>query len=355
MLLWQENGMSGRCRSIIHASAAREIAMIVRWTVYVLIVVVAIISGGWGALALWYQCPGGAVIRWIGTAAWLAFVLTVLALSWSRRGGIPWFVYLLAFVILLAWWSTIAPSNHRDWSDDVARMLTGNVDADRVTLYNVRDFTWRSDEDYDAHWETRSYDLDQLASADIILSSWGMPGISHALLSFGFSDGSHVVFSVEIRRQRGQSFSSIGGFFKRFERTIVAADERDIVRVRTNVRGEDDHLYRLRMDKPAIRALFLAYVKEANELAAKPAFYNTATSNCVTIVYGMAKQIDPGLPYDYRLLLTAYLPSYLYQVGALDTRYPLAVLTQQGDITARARASGSGDDFSRAIRTPLEP
>jgi uncharacterized protein DUF4105 len=329
--------------------------VIVRGILYVLLVLVVLLSGSWGALALWYQVPGGILVRWLASIMWGLIVLAVMVFAWSRRSGLPLAVYALALIVLLAWWGTIAPSNHRDWADDVSRMLTGNTEGDRVTLYNVRNFNWRSDQDYDARWETRDYDLDQLSSADIILSSWGMPGISHALLSFGFADGAHVVFSVEIRRKRGQSFSSIGGFFKQFERTIVAADERDVIRVRTNVRGEDDHLYRLQMSKPAMRALFLAYVKEANELAAKPAFYNTTTSNCVTIVYDMAKQIDPGLPYDYRLLLTAYLPSYLYKVGALDTRYPLAVLTQQGDITARARASGPGDDFSRAIRTPPEP
>jgi len=313
------------------------------------------VSGAWGALALWYQVPAGVVTRSASAIAWAVMTLTVLVLMWSRRGGVSALAYLLAFAVLLAWWSTIAPSNHRDWSDDVARMVTGSADGDRVTLYNVRNFRWRSDQDYDARWETRQYDLDRLASADVILSSWGMPGISHALMSFGFDDGSHIVFSVEIRKRRGESFSSLGGFFRQFERAIVAADEQDIIRVRTNVRGEDDHLYRLRMTKPAMRALFLAYVREANELAAKPAFYNTVTSNCVTIVYDMAKQLDPGLPYDYRLLLTAYLPSYLYRVGALDTRYPLAVLTAQGDITARAKAAGPQDDFSRAIRTPPEP
>lgn len=329
--------------------------VIMRWILYVLIVLVAVISGGWAALALWYQAPGGPVVRAAAAVAWVIFVLTVLALIWARRGGVPIAAYVLAYVILLAWWSTIAPSNHREWTDDVSRMLAGQVDGNRVTLYNVRNFNWRTDDDYDARWETRSYDLDQLSTADVILSSWGVPGISHALISFGFNDGSHVVFSVEIRRRKGQSFSSIGGFFKQFESTIVAADEHDIIRVRTNVRNETDHLYRLRMDKVAMRSLFLAYVQEANELGAKPAFYNTVTSNCVTIVYGMAKRIDPGLPYDYRLLLTSYLPSYLYQVGALDTRYPLAVLTQQGDITARARATSPSDDFSRAIRTPPEP
>jgi hypothetical protein len=329
--------------------------VILKGMLYVLIVLMVVLCGGWGALALWYQCPGGVAVRWIVIVLWVLGALVALVTTLSRGSGLPLGAFALAFVVLLAWWSTIAPSNQRDWADDVSRTLTGSVDGDQVTLHNVRNFNWRTDQDYDARWETRSYNLDHLNSADLVLSSWGMPGIVHALLSFGFDDGSHVAFSVEIRRQRGQSFSSIGGFFKDFERTIVAADESDIIRVRTNVREETDHLYRLQMNKPAMRALFLSYVTEANELAVKPAFYNTVTSNCVTIVYGMAKHIDPGLPYHYSLLLTAYLPGYLYQAGALDKRYPLSVLIEQGDITARARAAGAGDDFSKAIRTPPEP
>lgn len=325
--------------------------MFVRWTFCVLLVLVVLLTACWGSLALWYQGPGGAVLRGVISTAWMVFALVLIAVGWSRHSGLPFGLYALAFATLLAWWSTIAPSNHRDWADDVSRSLTGNVDGQVVTLHNVRNFNWRSEEDYDIRWETRRYDLDHLTNADLILSSWGMPGIVHALVSFGFDDGSHVVFSVEVRRQQNQSFSSIGGFFKHFERIIVAADERDIIRVRTNVRGETDHLYHLQMDKPAMRALFLSYVRGANELAAKPAFYNTVTSNCVTIVYDMAKQIDPGLPYDYRLLVTARLPSYLYEVGALDRHYPLEVLISQGDITERARAAGPNDDFSRAIRT----
>lgn len=326
--------------------------MLVQWLGWVLLVMALVLTVGWAALALWYQVPGSVLVRCVAVAAWAIPAVLLVVAGWSRHLGAALLAYALAFVLLLAWWRTIKPSNHRDWADDVAQSLTGRVEGSAVILYNVRNFNWRSEEDYDIRWETRCYDLDRLAGADLILSSWGMPGIVHALLSFGFDDGSHVVFSVEVRRRRNQSFSSIGGFFKHFERTIVAADERDVIRVRTNVRGETDHLYPLQIDKAALRTLFLSYVRAANELAAEPAFYNTVTSNCVSIVYGMAKQIAPGLPYDYRLVLTSYLPGYLYQVGALDRRYPLETLVRQGDITMRARATGPGDDFSRAIRMP---
>jgi len=103
-----------------------------------------------------------------------------------------------------------------------------------------------------------------------------------------------------------------------------------------------------------MRALFLSYVHAANQLVARPAFYNTFTSNCTTLVYRMARQIDPGLPWDSRLLLTGYLPGYLYQVGALGRDVPLDILRQRGRITERARATQPGDDFSDAIRRGMD-
>jgi len=311
-----------------------------------------VLTGAWGVLALWFQCPGGVAARWGACVAWGIVVAAVLACAWRRRGAWPWAAYACAFAGLLAWWGTIRPSNHRDWADDVARPLAASVDGRRVTLRNVRDFDWRSDTDYDVRWLTRRYDLDALSSADVVLSSWGVPGIAHALVSFGFDDGSHVVFSVEIRRERSEAYSALGGFFREFELAIVAATERDIIRVRTNVRGEHDQLYRLRLGRPALRAWFLAYARAADRLAARPAFYNTLGSNCATVVYRMTKPIDPSLPWDYRLLLTGYLPAYLYKVGVLDRGEPLGLLERRADITARARAVAAGQDFSRAIRTP---
>lgn len=314
---------------------------------------VALLSGAWGALALWYQLPGSITLRSLGAALWAALVLALFALAILRRTWWPLGGYVLLYALLLAWWSTIAPSGQRDWADDVARQFTGEVRASVVTLRNVRDFTWRGDDDYDARWETQRYDLDHLVSADAVLSHWGSKAIAHAMISFGFDDGRRLVFSVEIRKRRGQQFSSIGGFFKDYEAILIAAPESDLIRMRTNVRGEYDYLYPLAISHATMRALFLSYVDKANRLAARPAFYNTVTSNCASMVYRMARQLDPGLPLDPRLLLTGYLPGYLYKIDVLDHRLTLQQWNARADITGRARASQPGEDFSAAIRAPL--
>jgi hypothetical protein len=258
--------------------------------------------------------------------------------------------FALAYAALLLWWIGLSPSNDRDWADDVAQTVRGTVDGGRVTLQNVRNFAWRSQTDYTPRWESRSYDLARLRTLDMIVSYWSGRAIAHMLISFGFDDGARVVFSVEIRREKTQSFSEIGGFFKEFELCIIAADERDIVRLRTNVRREDTYLFRVNLPVPAMRSLLLAYVEEANSLARRPRFYHTVTGNCTTLVWRMLKRIVQPLPFSYRVLLSGYLPEYLYEVGALDRRWPIEELRRLGFISERGRESDQSAGFSRDIR-----
>jgi hypothetical protein len=304
----------------------------------------------WGGFALWYQIPGGSIIKAITVVVWAAVGVTLLAIAVKGRPLVGLGCFAAAFAVLLAWWSQIPPSNNRIWADDVSRTLSGHVVGNIVTLYGVRNFEWRSDTDYTQRWETRTYDLERLDSVEMVLSYWSMRAIAHVLVSFGFNDGSHVVFSVEIRREKQESFSEIGGFFKEFELSVIAADERDVIRVRTNVRGEDDYLYRLRLPVPVMRSLFLAYVAQANELVEQPRFYNTITVNCTTLVYHMLRHIVGHLPFDYRLILSGYLPSYVYKAGGLDDRYSLEQLRAFGRITDRAKAADRSATFSTDIR-----
>jgi hypothetical protein len=307
-------------------------------------------SAMWGACALWFQARGGQALKTLSVLLWAGFSLTLMIALWQGRTAAGLATFAMAFGALLIWWQRIEPSNDRIWADDVAQMTTGTVDGTRITLRNVRNFEWRSNTDYTQRWETRHYDLDRLNSVDMIMSYWTGPAIAHMLISFGFDDGEHVVFSVEIRRERIESFSEIGGFFKEFELSVIAADERDVIRVRTNVRGEDTYLYRLRMPVSAMRSLFLGYINEANTLVRTPRFYNTVTVNCTTLVYQMMQRIVGYLPLSYRLIFSGYLPEYVYRVGGLDQRYSIQELRALGRISERARGSDGGDSFSADIR-----
>jgi len=316
----------------------------------VLVTLIVSAAAIWGAFALWYQVPGGDALKILAVALWTVLSLAMLVALWRRRTALGLLGFSAAFAVLLVWWQQIPPSNDYIWADDVAQMTTGTVDGDRVALHNVRNFEWRSDSDYTQRWETRHYDLDHLTSVDMIMSYWSGPAIAHMLVSFGFDEVEHVVFSVEIRRKQGESFSEIGGFFKEFELSILAADERDVIRVRTNVRGEDDYLYRIKMPASAMRSLFLAYIDQANRLADTPRFYNTVTANCTTLVYHMLKRIVGYLPLSYSLLLTGYLPQYVYRIGGLASAYSFEELRARGRITERAKAADLSGSFSADIR-----
>jgi len=327
-----------------------------RFVAAVLALLVLLLTA-WGALALWYQLPAWLAVTlglpWclIGLASALLLVRPRLRprLHHYARGVAA----LAAFsvVAMLAWWHGITPSHGRIWADDVARLLESSVDGDRVTLRNVRNFDWQSETRYTPRWETREYDLRQLESADLILSYWMGPHIAHTLVSFGFSDGRKLTFSLEIRKERHETFNAISGFFRSFEQVIVAADERDLIRTRSNARGEDVYLYRLRSRPEQLRAVLLDYLEHASALQRQPAFYNTLTSNCTTILFELARRISPDLPLDYRLLASGHFAEYAYDQDALTPGVPFVVLQQRGHINARARQSDlDGSDFSSAIR-----
>ncbi|WP_110674002.1 DUF4105 domain-containing protein [Salinicola sp. RZ23] len=330
----------------------------------------------WGALALHFSLPGPRPLVLGIIALWLALGLAaLLAPAWRRyrprgistpqppaqrhlgleRASVATrLAFALALLVVVVWWQQLTPRNDRDWAPDVAHQLVVERHGDRVHLDNVRDFEWLTPDLARVRWESRDYDLAQLSSVDMIVSYWMGPAIAHTLVSFGFDDGRHLTFSVEIRRERHEAFSIAGGFFKQFELNLVAADENDILRLRSNVRGEDVYLYSVALTPAARRELFLAYLDEAERLHAEPAFYNTLTSNCTTIVFDMVARIVDGLPRDPRLILSGYLPGYVHDVGGLAQGVPLETLRQRGYINPRAQAVPYTEGslaFSKAIRT----
>lgn len=318
-------------------------------------VCLCVLPAAWTAVALWFQGPGVVILKNLTIALWCLFALSMLLMAWWGRPLLALLLFALVFAGVLLWWQQIPPSNERVWADDVARMTHGDVDGDRVTLHNVRNFDWHTPTEYEQRWETRSYDLSRLRSLDMVLSYWAGPAIAHMLMSFGFEGGEYVSYTVEIRRERNETFSELGGFFKEFELSIIACDERDVVRVRTNVRGEDAYLYRIRMSPDAMRKLFLAYVGEANGLLEQPRWYHSVTANCTTLVYHMMKRILGHMPFDYRVLFTGYVAAYVHEIGGLDPRYSLDELRRLGHLTEPARRADRSAAFSTEIRAGIPP
>jgi hypothetical protein len=317
---------------------------------FVFIEAAMLLIGAWCSVATWYGCGAGEPVRSLFAGAVAIFSISAVAYL-STRGRWPAFaVYSGALAVFFAWWATISPASDRDWAPDVARTLTATIDGDRAVLSNVRNFTWRSETDFDPIWEQRTYYLSRVSDVDLIMSYWMGEAIAHTIISFGFDDGSRLAFSIETRKESHESYSSIAGFFKQYELSIIAADERDVVRVRSNIRGEDVRVYRLRMTPENAQLLLREYLAEANELAATPRFYNTLTSNCTTLVFDMVGVIHPGLPLDPRVIFAGYLPNYAYAVGAIDTSIPFEKLRDLSRIHDKALSADADPNFSTKIR-----
>jgi len=305
----------------------------------------------WATLALWLDGPQSAPLA--GTLALGLVIVIVLSLALIRPllGGLA--VAIFPIVIVALWWTSIPPSNSRDWTPDVARTARATFDGSHVTIQNVRNFNYRSENDYDQRWETRTYDLDRIQGVDLFLSFWGPTEIAHTIVSWDFDDGQHLAISIETRKEKGESYSALRGFFRQYELYYVVADERDLVGLRTNHRGEQVYLYRLRATPAQARALLVDYLDEVNSLADHPEWYNALTQNCTTTIRGHTQHIGAAGSFDWRMLANGHLDELLYERGQIDTSLPFADLKQRSDITVKAKAADDSPDFSAKIRQGL--
>lgn len=307
----------------------------------------------WGTGAIYYSnlpAPRLRAILAVSFAA--AIVLAFLFLPRRRRTLVG---FLVVFAALVVWWLAIPASNARDWQPEVAVTPWATIDGDLVTIHGVRNFDYRTETDFVPRWETRTYDLRTLDSGDLVAVYWAGKPIAHIMLSFGFAGKDYVAISIETRKERGESYSTIAGIFKQYELVYIVADERDVIRVRTTYRQpqEDVYVYRLHRPRANIRRVFLDYVKTMNEMRDRPRFYNTLTTNCTTGIL-LHTRVNPGSPrWSWRILLPGYVPDYLYDLGRLDTTYPFPELERMSRVNDRAHAADHDSTFSQRIREGL--
>ena len=288
-----------------------------------------------------------------GAAAWAVAWLAFSALcAWLiRLYPLPiGSVFLAVVVWWTIWWVSIPALIDRHWIPEDMRQATGAFVNDRLTVYNVRNFVWQGRHEFTARWETRVYNPNALAAIDLFVCTWGDPNIAHLIVSFVFEDVPPLAFSIETRREASEKWSILAGFMKSYELIAIAADERDVIRVRTNVRHETVKRYRIASTPQMRRNLLAHYVGELNDLAAKPRFYNTLFRNCTTEVMRILRAAGRPIPCDWRLLISGHLPHYLHRHGLLDTHASFENLEAAADISSRARDADAFPDFSDRIR-----
>jgi hypothetical protein len=305
----------------------------------------------WTALTIYFSNLRSENLRLALTLGYVAALGAALALLRPRRRGL--LVALGASAVIALAYVMVRPSNDREWLPDVAVTPTVDLDGDRVTVHGVRNFHYRSETDFDAVWEDRTYDLAKLRSLDLAMSYWGPIDYCHTFVSFGFEGGEQLAVSVETRKEVGEEFSTFAGLFKRFELTYVFADERDVIGVRTNHRGEHVYLYRIRTRPERLRELFLSYVNHANDLARSPQFYGVLANSCGVNILHRVADTGATVMAGREALLNGYWDQSLYDRGALDTSYPFEELRARSCIDERAKPAGEDPGFSRSIREGL--
>lgn len=310
--------------------------------------------GGWGVLALTYSGPHNNAVRYslaaVFAAVSLAALISVGLRRWRWRALA---IYLILFAVLVAWWRGIEPSNERDWQTDVAVLPYATIEDNLVTVHNIRNFDYRSETDYTPTYYDKRFDLRKLEGVDLVAVYWMGPTIAHIFLSFAFAGGDHLAVSIETRKEKGEGYSTIKGFFRQYELYYVVADERDVIRLRTNYRRdppEDVYLYRLQGSLENGRRVFLEYMDKINALKARPEFYNSLTTNCTTSIWFHTLVNPEHLPFSWKILASGYVPEYLYEAGWLDTRIPFPELKRRSNINVQAQAADGAADFSHRIR-----
>jgi len=292
---------------------------------------------------------------WLRLALAVAFAAFGIWALWiTPRPRMPW-VFAGLFLAVCGWWATILPSHDRDWRRDVAVMPHAEIAGDTVRVFDVRDFDYRSRDDFTVRYKERTVSLSHLTGVDFYVSFWMEGPIGHTFLSFVFDNAPPLAVSIETRPEVGEGYSPLASMFKEYELIYVVGDERDLVRLRTNYRDEQVFLYHLTIPPAAARRLFLVYLERINELYAKPEWYHLLSNSCTINIVRYANVAGRTGGLDIRHILNGLIDRYFYNTGLVNTSLPFDELRRRSNITEASRAAGNGDDFPQRIRANLPP
>ncbi len=304
----------------------------------------------WAALAIHYSNLPEALRPW---CAGLFLIGSLILLIGKFSTTKTRFGFCAVFLLILIWWLQIPPSNNRDWKPCEVKLPHSEQQGYRITINNIRNCDYRTETDYTVHYYPKSFELSEVKSLDLSIVHWGSPYIAHTMLSFGFSDSTYLCFSIEARKEQNESYSPIKGFFRQYELFCVVGDERDLIGLRTNYRGEQVFLYRLNATPEFIQNVLLDYLRELNTLETHPRWYNSLTTNCTTGIRTHTAPYNPDILIDWRIVVNGLSDEMLYNMHRIDTTLPFPLLQRVSLVNDRAKWWDKSPDFSNRIRAGL--
>lgn len=332
----------------------RRLARIGRGLAWAAMAVVFVPTVAWASLVVHYCLPLPASL-----ATFFAILLPCLmavALWRSPRPRTALIVGLAIFALGLVVFYSRLPSHERDWVPEVSVLPWAEIDGDRVVLHGIRASRYRSEKDFDLVHRSEEFEVSRMTDVDLYQVFWGSPMIAHTMFSFGFDDGRRVCLSVETRREQGEEYDAIKGFFRQFEVIYLWADETDVVRLRTDHRGEEVYRYRLTFPIEKLRAVFLEYLRMTNDLREQPQWYNALVDNCTTTLIGHGRPVvNPDAAIDWRWLANGHLHEVMYERGSIDTSVPLEQLRREAYVNGRVPPEVEGVEYSRRLRESPAP
>jgi Domain of unknown function (DUF4105) len=264
---------------------------------------------------------------------------------WSALLIVP---ALIAVIVYLC----IQPSHQREWVPEQATMPRIEFHDQHVLIHDIRNSHYRSSNDFDLAYYSKLFDLNHIESVWFIVepfSSW--KGLAHTFISFGFKDNTYVAFSIEVRKEKDETYSPIKGLFKQYELIYVIGDERDLIKLRSNFRKNEVFVYPIRTSQDKIRSMFVNMLKRVNQLNEQPEFYHTLTNNCTSNLVEHVNDIAPGrIPFSFNSVLPGYSDQLAYTLKLINTNLPLEAIRPHFKINDRAEQYGEEDNFSEMIR-----
>ncbi len=263
----------------------------------------------------------------------------------------------LGAILLLftCWYFFDQPPVAGDWQEQLAVGSTAEFNGDLVTVRNVRNFRYfPTESDMHPSYYDKTYDLNQIKKVWYVSEPFNENKLAgHTFVSFEFNNGDFLAISIEARKTKEQSYSIWKGMMHSYPLIYIAADERDVLLMRANLRKDQVYVYPVKLEKPEnARLLLVDMLERMNDLLVRPVWYHTLFENCTSSIAKHVNNITPGRisKFSWQLWLTASADELALKHGLIDTDLLIDKAREKFNVNQKSLQIGDTPNYSAGIR-----